>query len=744
MSRLETVKGLALVVLWAFVASISVPGYAEPGAEKTNARQEAEALNEKGVDAYRRGDFKSAERHLQRALSIREKALGPDHPDTATSLNNLAVLYRTQGAYAKAEPLYLRALAIVEKALGPEHPDTAASLNNLAGLYDTQGAYAKAQPLMQRALRLAATHEMPAEVAWTVPSNYAYLLAKQGQVDAAIIWGKQAVNVLQQVRSGLKPQAKELQLSFVEKNESVYRKLAGWLIDQGRIIEAQQVLTMLKEDEYFGFIRRSDAKEVGNTTVSLAGLEARIWQDYIDLSKRLIPIAKEHDALDHQERQAKVGKMQPLDAQQVARKDELAQQLKVGNQQFDRFLATLIERMKADPDKIAQTSQTQDQITSRHRQLLQALAKAGQRQAGILQYLVLADRVVMIYTAAEGVKPVAQSKIERKDLSQKITAFRQAINERQDVSKQSQELYALLIAPVNDLLEQSQVTTLMLVPDDILRYLPFAALSDGKQYLIERYALTLHTEAAPAASLAIKPNVSTWQVDAFGVSKAWGNHKSLPGVPAEMDSVKHALGETRSRVKLDPEFTKVALLDAVKSEDQAGVMHVASHFSFTPGSDASYLLLGDGKQLSLAEIKDEDVRFDRVDLFALSACETAVGEGKNANGIEVEGLGVLAQRQGAHAVLATLWQVSDNSTAVLMGEFYRQRLQGSASTKAQALQQAQISLLRGTPPNPTNQDDARGLPAPKQTNSSAPTIDPKLPWAHPYYWAPFVIMGNWL
>src|SRR5262249_21409741 len=100
------------------------------------------------------GAYAKAEPFYQRALAIEEKALGPEHPDTATSLNNLAALYSATGAYAQAEPLYQRALAINEKALGPEHPDTATSLNNLAALYSDAGAYAKAEPLYQRALAI--------------------------------------------------------------------------------------------------------------------------------------------------------------------------------------------------------------------------------------------------------------------------------------------------------------------------------------------------------------------------------------------------------------------------------------------------------------------------------------------------------------------------------------------------------------------------------------------------------------
>ena len=100
------------------------------------------------------GDYAKAEPLLQRALKIREKALGPEHPDTATSLNNLAALYRDMGDYAKAEPLYQRALKICEKALGPEHVDTANSVHNLAVLYRDMGDYAKAEPLFQRTLKI--------------------------------------------------------------------------------------------------------------------------------------------------------------------------------------------------------------------------------------------------------------------------------------------------------------------------------------------------------------------------------------------------------------------------------------------------------------------------------------------------------------------------------------------------------------------------------------------------------------
>jgi tetratricopeptide (TPR) repeat protein len=112
-------------------------------------------LNQGGFYLFERGRYTNTEPLYQRALAIREKALGLEHPAVAESLNNLAELYAAQGQYAQAEPLCRRALAIREKALGPEHPDVAESFNNLAALYAAQGQYAQAEPLYQQAFCLS-------------------------------------------------------------------------------------------------------------------------------------------------------------------------------------------------------------------------------------------------------------------------------------------------------------------------------------------------------------------------------------------------------------------------------------------------------------------------------------------------------------------------------------------------------------------------------------------------------------
>ena len=129
------------------------------GAEVSHPQQSdletAGRLNQQALKLYEEGRYREAVPIAERALAIREKALGPEHPDVAASLNNLAELYKALGDYARAEPLYRRSLAIVEKALGPEQPDVATSLNNLAGLYRALGDYARAEPLYRRSLAIA-------------------------------------------------------------------------------------------------------------------------------------------------------------------------------------------------------------------------------------------------------------------------------------------------------------------------------------------------------------------------------------------------------------------------------------------------------------------------------------------------------------------------------------------------------------------------------------------------------------
>ncbi|MFA4909591.1 MAG: tetratricopeptide repeat protein [Desulfobacteria bacterium] len=126
----------------------------KPAVSSDDSLQKAKELNGEVIRLYQQGRYAEAIPIAERFHAIREKVLGPDHPDVAESLNNLALLYYTTGAYNKAEPLYRRSLAIYEKVLGADHTDVALSLNNLAELYRAMGSYDKAEPLYKRSLAI--------------------------------------------------------------------------------------------------------------------------------------------------------------------------------------------------------------------------------------------------------------------------------------------------------------------------------------------------------------------------------------------------------------------------------------------------------------------------------------------------------------------------------------------------------------------------------------------------------------
>jgi CHAT domain-containing protein len=281
--------------------------------------------------------------------------------------------------------------------------------------------------------------------------------------------------------------------------------------------------------------------------------------------------------------------------------------------------------------------------------------------------------------------------------------------------------------------------------DGVLRYLPLAALYDGQQYLIERYRVSVVTLAGDSR-LKDRPD-RKWNGAGFGVTKAYEGLPPLPLVSAELAGIIATkpgdAGVLAGEIKLNGAFTQQALRETLGKG--YAVVHIASHFRFQPGNEMqSYLLLGDGGHLSLAELKSSENLFGGVQLLTLSACNTGMGDGT-----EVEGFGALAQRQGAKAVIASLWPVADSSTKVLMQKFYRIRESSPGKTKLEALREAQLELLGGSIQRATGTAPARAAiqePVESRVAVEAPhfRVDPRSPYAHPYYWAPFFLMGNWL
>lgn len=688
---------------------------------------------------------------FERALTISEKVNGPLHPKTGISLNNLAALYLNTGRYAKAKPLFERALTLSEKVEGPLHQHTGIRLQNLAGVYVASGNAAQAKALLLRAEQIASVSGN-IEGLWRVREDLARLHAGQNEVAAAIFWAKQSINTIQSLRAGLIKLDRDMQTGFLKNKRDIYSDLSQWLIDAGRIPESQRVMALLKEEELFDFVRRDASASPAQSELPLTGVERQAHEEYYAVRERLAPLAQEALRLEELERK---GGALPAD---LARLAELQAPLAAAREAFDAFTSSLAQRLQArQPDKVAGV-----QNLSTHQTLLNDLGEAGQRVAAV-QYIVGEERLSII-VSTQAIQLAREVRVSAKELSQQVAALRTLLQDpRRDPRPAAQALHALLIRPILPDLQGQQIDTLMLVLDGVLRYLPMAALHDGQQYLVERYALALYTEAARTG--LVRTPAAQWRGAALGVSRGFPEQQfqPLPAVPGELGGIVHP-EVLPGTIYLDEQFT----LAALRLNLSQPVLHIASHFRFIDGSDESYLLLGDGSRLTLRDVRLQLPALRGVDLLTLSACDTATGGGLREDGREVEGLGVEAQRKGARAVLASLWPVADQSTGLLMQQFYRIRQQSQAGqqalNKASALRKAQLALLGSTGAVGSAGQPSAGAPASDAadargakpvaseggrtgTQGDAPPAfqaPPGQPYAHPYYWAPFILMGNWL
>ena len=631
--------------------------------------------------------FTEAIEMLRRAAAVTESSLGPLHPDGAIRKNNLAHALVSMGQLEPALPVYQQALALSEKTRGVGHPESANVRNNLATLLVRLKRSPEAVPLAMQSFVVAQQGESPL-TRFHAARTVAFVRYGAGEKDAAIVYGKYAVNIMQQVRHGAASLNAAQRRGLLGENQSIYHSLANWLIAAGRLAEAEQVMGMLKDQELYNLI----ALNAGNARRAVPYLPAEMSL----LSSLGIPSAGAVSAVG-------------------------------GDSSVDGMKAVLA---RAD-----------------------ASAKPGATAS--LSYVVTEDRLSIILTSAQGAI-AAQQPLDQRALARQIAAFRLALgNPRIDPRPQAQALYKILIAPVEEELRASGASTLSLSLTDVLRYIPFGALHDGRDYLVQRYALALFTPAGGVS--VVKPDVQQWKVAGMGLTQAVSGFSALPAVRTELESIVRTAvnpaGAVSGTLALDRQFDRSQLESALAGGFPA--IHLASHFQFTQGSEnGSFLLLGNGDKLSLAEIKR--MNFKGVQMLALSACNTASGGGYGESGAEVEGLGAAVQLAGAQSVLASLWEVSDSSTAVLMRNFYRLRTPerqstGAQITAAQAMRQAQLALLEGRtlagePAQRAGDDDLRGASARAKDDPLLPrfTPDSAKPWAHPFYWAPFVLMGNWL
>ncbi|MEH1870696.1 CHAT domain-containing protein [Nostoc sp.] len=299
------------------------------------------------------------------------------------------------------------------------------------------------------------------------------------------------------------------------------------------------------------------------------------------------------------------------------------------------------------------------------------------------------------------------------ELEKTLEELRQKLEQRytfRDREELSQEVYNWIIKPAIADLEQSNVKNLVFVMDGSLQNIPMAALYNGKQYLIEKYSVAL----SPGLQLlAPKQKRRRFEALVAGLTESRLGFSSLPNVATELHQIQSIIP---SKQLINQAFTDTNIEQQVSSVSFP-VVHLATHGKFSSKVEDTYILAWNRKiniklLREILQTREQVVgRSNRVpppiELLVLSACETATGDKRAALG-----LAGVAVRSGARSTLASLWQVDDKSTSVLMSEFYRQLTQDANLSKAEALRRAQEFVLKDK--------------------------------EHPFYWAPYVLLGNWL
>lgn len=324
----------------------------------------------------------------------------------------------------------------------------------------------------------------------------------------------------------------------------------------------------------------------------------------------------------------------------------------------------------------------------------------------IVYPIVLPERLELLVSLPSGLRQVVVS-VPAEAITREARAFRLALEDRRTTAylTHGTQLYDWLIRPVAAALEAEHITTLVFVPDGALRTIPMAPLFDGKDYLINKFALAIIpgltlTDARPL-------NRGKMKLLSAGLSESVQGFPPLPSVAKELTAIQHLYGGT---MMMNDQFLVGKMQEDLKKEPFT-ILHIASHGTVEKDVKKSFILAYDGKITMdrLSELVGVlQFREAPLELLTLSACETAAGDDRAALG-----LAGVAIKAGARSAVATLWPVDDDATAKLIQEFYTQ-LQDPGVSKAVALQRAQVKILA----EPEHQ--------------------------HPSFWAPYLLINNWL
>jgi CHAT domain-containing protein/Tfp pilus assembly protein PilF len=656
------------------------------------------------------GDGDRAVGFYQEALEIRRAI--DDRSGIASTLNNLGLLYSQRNRSTDAASYLEEALAIF-KELG-DRAGESRTLDSLGTLYLSLGNNKRALEVYQQSFVIQRNIGDRAGQIITL-NNLASVLEKRGEIELAILFYKESVNLTETTRQEIQALAKDLRESYTSTIAQTYRHLADLLLQQDRVLEAQQVLDLLKIQEIDNYLQDSQDNRTSERSIDKLPPEGEIWASYSTLLEDSIALDRELNELHEIY----------TDDRTEAQKTRIAE-LMESQQQMMRQFNQLIEsdRVSQLLNELSRTQSLGSVGISELSDRLQDL----QSDAAVLYPLVLYDRLELILVTPNALPIHKSVSVTSAELNKTIAEFRESLQDPTlDATQPARQLYQWLIEPLESAL--NGVETIVYAPDSQLRYIPLAALYDGDRWLVERFRINNITAASLTNFSAQSPSDLHLLAGAFAngfysfqVGDRAFNLRGLSHAETEVQALAETIHDTTLLV--DREFSPEA---TVAQMDNYTIAHFATHAAFIPGHPAdSFIMFGNGDRVTLQDVKNNSSRwsFRNLDLVVLSACETGLGE--LGNGEEILGFGYLMQDAGAKASIASLWTVSDGSTQVLMNAFYQSLQQGLS--KAESLRQAQIALITG-----------RYLGSGEERSVAVKNY-----LEHPYYWAPFILIGNGL
>jgi|JFJP01.1.fsa_nt_gi CHAT domain-containing protein len=294
-----------------------------------------------------------------------------------------------------------------------------------------------------------------------------------------------------------------------------------------------------------------------------------------------------------------------------------------------------------------------------------------------------------------------------------------------DYLRPSQKLYDWLIRPIEADLETAKIKTLIFVMDGPLRAIPISVLNDGKKFLVQKYA----TATVPSMGL-VNLKLSDRRRSSIlimGLTEAQQGFAALPNVDVETNAIASQI--LQGKVFLNQNFTVDTLRDQ-QNKNNYGIVHIATHAQFLSDTINGAFIQFWNDRLYLDKLRTLSLGEEPIEMLTLSACETAVGQNLGLSGTAVV--------SRAKSVLASLWEISDAGTTPLMLAFYNNY--STSKSKAIAIQKAQLELLQGKVEIKSGQVQGVGNLPPIPLKQVTSDIDLK----HPYFWASFILVGNWL